>query len=189
MKKLSLYNDDKLIELLKSDDVKSSEAAFQEIYQRYSPMINAYLYKILNDEQLTEDFFQDTFIKFYINIKKDTFKTNIAGYLIKIARNLCLNYKRDKKSKVSIEDLNISIEKNQNYENQELLELINYALDLLDFDYKEAFILREYDGFSYQEIANITGTTLTNAKSRVFRAKKRIKEILQPYVQEFLKLE
>ncbi len=189
MGKLSLYSDDELIKILRSDDVKKSEVAFQEIYQRYSPMLNAYLFKILKDEKLAEDFFQDTFIKFYKNVKKDAINTNIPGYLIKIARNLSLNYKRDKKSQVSIDDLNIGIEKNQNYENQELLELINYALDFLDFEYKEAFILREYDGLPYQEIAKITDTTVTNAKSRVFRAKKKIKEILHPYVQEFLKLE
>jgi RNA polymerase sigma-70 factor (ECF subfamily) len=59
-------------------------------------------------------------------------------------------------------------------------------MELLEFEYKEAFILREYDGLPYNEIAEITGTTITNAKSRVFRAKQKIKEILQPYLQEFL---
>lgn len=185
MKKYSVYSDEQLVDLLEKDK-SISEPAFQEIYNRYSSMIHAYLTKVLNDIELTEDFFQETFIRFFQNVRSSGQKTNVPGFLITISRNLCLNHKRNKKSEVSIEDIEIRVEKNQDYENKELLELITYAMELLDFEYKEAFILREYDGLPYNEIAEITGTTITNAKSRVFRAKQKIKEILQPYLQEFL---
>ncbi|MFH1051161.1 MAG: RNA polymerase sigma factor [bacterium] len=185
MKKMTGYTDEELIALL-DDNQNLSERAFQELYNRYSSMVHAYCMRVLNDQELAEDFFQDTFIRFFQHVKASHEATNVPGFLITIARNLLLNYKRDKRTMVSLNGFDVRTEKNQNYENRELLELITYAMDLLDFEYREAFVLREYDGLPYTEIAEITGTTLTNAKSRVFRAKQKIKEVLQPYLQEFI---
>ena len=185
MKKMTAYSDEELIALL-DDDKGIAERAFQELYNRYSSMVHAYCMRVLNDQELAEDFFQDTFIKFFQHVKSNHEATNVPGFLITIARNLLLNYKRDKRTMVSLDGFEVRAEKNQNYENKELLELITYAMELLDFEYREAFVLREYDGLPYTEIAEITGTTLTNAKSRVFRAKQKIKEVLQPYLQEFI---
>ncbi|MBI3258157.1 MAG: RNA polymerase sigma factor [Ignavibacteriae bacterium] len=74
--------------------------------------------------------------------------------------------------------------RSQSYEQKELLDLIARSLELLSFEYREIFILREYDGLSYEEIAEVTGTTVTNAKTRAFRAKQKVKEILQPYLKD-----
>ncbi|HRK59713.1 MAG TPA: sigma factor-like helix-turn-helix DNA-binding protein, partial [Candidatus Kapabacteria bacterium] len=71
------------------------------------------------------------------------------------------------------------------YEQQELLNLLTRSLELLDEDHREAFVLREYSGMSHGEIAELTGTSIANAKSRVFRAKQKIKSILLPYLKEF----
>lgn len=185
MNNLTGYTDEELVALLNEDKSKA-EKAFQELYNRYSSMVHAYCMRVLNDQELAEDFFQETFIKFFQHVKSNHQSSNVPGFLITIARNLLLNYKRDKRTLVSLDGIDVRTEKNQNYENRELLELITYAMDLLDFEYREAFVLREYDGLPYNEIAEITGTTLTNAKSRVFRAKQKIKEILQPYLQEFI---
>jgi RNA polymerase sigma factor (sigma-70 family) len=68
-----------------------------------------------------------------------------------------------------------------NYEANELVEIIGIALDCLDDDYKEAFVLRYYSEMSYEEIAELTETTATNAASRVFRAKEKLKHLLAPY--------
>ena len=72
----------------------------------------------------------------------------------------------------------------QNYEQKELLDLITHSLELVDDDFREAFVLREYSGLSYKEIAEVTNITLANAKSRVFRAKQQIKTILKPYLKD-----
>ncbi len=179
----STYSDDKLIFILRSNN-EESEAAFTEIYNRYSSKVHAYCLRVLNNLEEAEDIFQEVFIRFYQRVRADYPATNVPGFLIKIARNLCLNYKRDKMNTVSIEDNDVFVDSGKNYENSELLELITTALELIDFEYKEAFILREYDSLSYNEIAEICGITVTNAKSRVFRAKLKIKEILNPYLKD-----
>lgn len=182
-KNLTTYSDNELVGLIQSES-DQTEQAFKELYDRYSSKIHAYCFRILNNSEQAEDIFQETFIKFFKKIN-DTFEAkNVQGYLITIARNLCLNSKRDKMATVPIDNLEFMFHTSQNYENKELLSLITTSLDLLDFDYKEAFILREYDGLSYKEIAQICSTTVNNAKSRVFRAKQKIKKILNPYLKD-----
>jgi RNA polymerase sigma-70 factor (ECF subfamily) len=161
-----------------------AEGAFNEIYRRYSGQLHAYCLRILGNRELAEDIFQDTFIRFFKNVRSSSIDTNIPGFLIKIARNLCLNYKRDKRPTVEFDNFSVFSEANQNYEDTELLKLITMALDLLDNDYREAFILREYDELPYNEIAAICGISVANAKSRAYRAKMKIKEILAPYLAD-----
>lgn len=184
----SSYTEEQLVELL-AGSKRDSEAAFKELYQRFSSKVHAYCVKIIGDEDAAEDIYQDTFIRFYKNIRNDTEKTrNVSAYIFTIARNLCLNYNRDKKNTVPIENLEYLIQERQDYENKELLDLITRSLELLEEEYREAFVLKEYSGLNYKEIAKVLNTTVVNARSRVFRAKKKIKEILQPYLNDIEKL-
>ena len=175
------HSDKELVELFGGAE---AEAAFTEIYRRYSSNIHAYCLRILNDELAAEDIFQETFIRFYQNIKIDNQTTNVPGFLITIARNLCLNYKRDRRQMVSIEDIDFQVKPNEVYEKEELLDLITRALDLLELQQRELFVLREYYGMPYKDISDLTGISVASAKSKVFRAKHKIKNILAPYLKD-----
>jgi len=181
----SKYSDLELVLLLKKEQ-PVSEKAFTELYQRYASSVHAYCYRVLSDKDAAEDIFQDTFIKFYEKIDINNKNLNVPGFLITIARNLCLNYKRDKMQTVPIEDMDF-MAMDRSYDRTELLELITRAIELLDFEFREAFVLREYDGLSYEEIANVTQTSLGNAKSRVSRAKSKVREILTPFLKDLAK--
>lgn len=186
-KNTAKYSDNELCKMLRKEH-NQSEAAFTELYHRYSQMVHSYCTKVLNNQMLAEDIFQETFIKFFQSINPEHDNPNIPGFLLKIARNLCLNDKRDTKVvTVTIEDDNYIGGAEINYEKKELLELITRSLDLLEFDYREAFVLKEYDGLTYEEIADICNITLNNAKSRVHRAKIKIREILAPYLNDLYK--
>lgn len=166
-------------------DRRLSEAAFKELYARLSPRIFAYCKKVLNDTDLAQDVFQDTFIRFYKSAQQERDMTNVAAYLLRIARNLCLNAKRDYGSNrfVELEDYHGSHAASDG-DQQELLTLINKALEQLSFEYRDVFVLREYDGLSYAEIGEIVGCSEATAKIRSFRAKQKIREMLAPYLQD-----
>ena len=186
-RKYSTYTDEELVKMFGKGN-RIAEQAFTELYHRYSSIVHAYCLRVLGNEEQAEDIFQETFIKFYKKTNPDAPVINIPGFLITIARNLCLNHKRDHKPLSSLEGIDIPISSAAaSIEQKELLELINMSLDLLDFDFRECFVLREYDGLSYKEIADICNTSVNNAKSRVFRAKKKIKEILAPYLEDLCK--
>ncbi|MDQ1266274.1 MAG: hypothetical protein QG635_1426, partial [Bacteroidota bacterium] len=166
-------------------DKAEANRAFKEIYGRYAPRIHAYCLRVLSDRQSAEDIFQETFVKFYQKAKEDHSGGSIAGFLITIARNLCLNYKRDNIQMASIEDFPFLAD-DYNPDSRETQRLITMAIELLEMEYKEPLVLRLYDGLSYDEIARICEITTENARKRVFRAKQKIKTILEPYFKDSL---
>ena len=176
-------SDNELARLLKGSH-SEAQSAFKVLYDRHSPSIHAYCLKIVGDEDQAEDVFQETFIKFYQNIDPFMDNLNVFGFMIKIARNICLNFKRDRKQTVPIEEIDYLFKDTQNYEQKELLDLINRSLDLLDEEYREAFVLREYSGLDYNQIAKVANISVSNAKSRVFRARQKVKTILKPYLKD-----
>ncbi len=179
----SIYSDRELFLYLKGSK-EESEAAFTELYNRYASRIHAYCYRVVGNTEQAEDIFQETFLRFYRSAQNERNMTNVPGYLLTIARNLCLNHKRDRRQTVSIDTLQFSAEEEHAQDKTELLELITMALELLEFEYREAFVLREYNGLSYAQIAEVVKTTVPTIKTRVFRAKQKIKAILTPYLKD-----
>ena len=165
----------------------SSEKAFAELYARYSPRIFAYCRRILGDYDRAQDAFQETFVKFFNSAQQEREMTNVPAYLLRIARNLCLNMQRSDKGQISLEEYHLPSSYDMSHDKKELLLLITQALETLPLDYKEAFILREYEGLSYQEIADMTESSLSTVKIRIYRAKQKIRDILAPYIADISK--
>jgi len=182
----SKYSDSELTALL-IEKKSIAEPAFAELYSRYSRKIYAYCLKVLGNKEDASDVFQDTFVRFYNSAKQRNIDGNIAGYIITIARNLCLNYKRDRKELDTFEDY-MSPSRNETQDqmdSSEQMELIQSALNKLPIEYRDAFILRQYQGYSYQEISDITGDTSATVKNRVWRAKEKIKALLAPFLKDY----
>lgn len=185
LKKLSKYSDKELFKALKSKK-SESEAAFSEVYARYSQRIFAYCLRVIGSEDDAKDIFQETFISFYNSIEKHDYIDNIYGFLIRTARHLCLNYKRDKKVMLDFNNFNICT-KDEDFEKKDLMQIVSSALELIDFDSREAFVLRQYQGLSYKEIAEITKEPISTVKNRAWRAKEKIKDILSPILEDLSK--
>ncbi|MCX7907912.1 MAG: RNA polymerase sigma factor [Ignavibacteria bacterium] len=183
---LEKLSDNELFKMLSNGD-KEGEYAFLEIYRRYSNRIYAYCKRFLGDREDAMDVFQDTFIKFYQTSKDEREMTNLPAFLLRIARNLCLNALRQRRQSTEIEDYMHFINTEKDNEETELLNLIKTALSKLPEEYREIFILREYQGMSYNEIANHLNISLPLVKVRLFRAKEKLREILAPYITEFSK--
>jgi len=178
------YDDVELFYLMKSGS-GSSEQAFKVLYNRYSARIFSYCRKFLGNKEEARDVFQEAFVRFYQSAQEEREMTNVPAFLLKIARNLCVNIKRKDTSTLTFEDyMSSSYEKS---DNDELLNLIRMAMELLPIEYKELFILREYEGLTYNEIVNVTGLPLATVKIRLFRARQKIREILAPYLADLSK--
>ncbi len=183
-KSIDKYNDIELYYMLSSDK-KMAEKAFAELYNRHSSRIYAYCRRFLGNKEDAQDVFQETFMRFLDSTKHERVMTNVPAFMLKIARNLCVNIKRKDKNPVSFEEYMVHEESSDN--NNELLKLVKMALDILPDEYKDIFVLREYDGLSYQDISDITELPLSTVKIRIYRAKQKIREILEPYLKELEK--
>jgi len=183
VKRAEEYSDAELYEILTSKDKRASDIAFAEIYARHSARLYAYCRKFLGNNQDAEDVFQETFIRFHNNVDKQRAMTNIPAYLLVIARNLCLNHKRNEVKMASFEDY-MYPDVDDEASLQEVKDLLQMALTKLNDDYREIFILREYDGLDYTEISQILNEPVVNIKVKVHRAKQKIRQILAPYFSE-----
>jgi len=163
---------------------KKSRLAFDELYNRYSSKIFAYCLKVMGSEDPALDVFQETFVRFYASAKKEKEMTNVNGYLIKIARNLCLNEKSKRyNDSLSLEDLQLPVY-NNNYDDKQLVDLLKTAIDDLPLEYKEALVMKEFMDMSYKDIAESLDTTLPVVRIRIYRAKNKLRQLLSPYMVE-----
>jgi len=186
-KKIEQMEDEELFALL-CQEKDTAEKAFSELYARYSPRVFAYCRRFLSNKEEAQDVFQEAFVRFYQSASENRVMTNVPGFLLRITRNLCVNEIRRNRNNVTFEEYMVT-EDNDISDKDELLSLIKRALDLLSPEYREAFILREYEGLSYAEIAEMIGESLSNVKIRIYRAKQKIREILAPYLADISKYE
>lgn len=185
-RELKFLNDEELYNLV-ADNTRDSEIAFTVLYDRYSKSVWQYCYSYLGESEhgVAKDILQETFIRFYKEIKKNKPIDNLLGILLADARNLC-----DKHISTKLDSIPYTEEEYPDYsreDNTELLALIKYAVSKLPPLYREALILREYQGLSYLEIQDLTGESMSNVKVRIHRAKAKVREVLQHYIEEMQK--
>lgn len=184
-RKYEQLEDSELFHLLK-EEKSIAEKAFSELYSRYATGIYAFCRRFLGNIEEAQDIFQETFMKFHQRAKQLDKTTNVRGFLYVIARNLCINHTRTHKYSVVYEDyMNVKFENRM--ESDEILNLIKSSIELLPDDLKEAFILKEYNGMSYKDIAEITNSNYNTVRIRLFRAKKKLRSILAPYFADYNK--
>jgi RNA polymerase sigma-70 factor (ECF subfamily) len=99
------------------------------------------------------------------------------NYLRRASRTVPINEEAPSPDTVSYAEEPLSrLEKN------ERIRLVNRFLGLLKPSYREVLILREYQNLSYQEIAAVTRSSISAVKSRLFKARKRMAHLLQPFL-------
>ncbi len=181
-------SDEELFRVLGSEGERSRRA-FELLYNRHSSRVYTYCRRMLNNSALAEDIFQEAFVKLHSAARSHRgTMTNTGAYLLRTARNLCLNEKQKKyNSTLSLEDFDLPAGNTPSYESAELAHLLETALAALPDDYREALVLKEHLGLSYNEIAEVLGTTMPIVRTRIYRAKGKLKDILAPYLEDLQK--
>ena len=179
---LDTYTDTELARLL-HDAEHVTRDVFSELYDRHEQRIYAYALRVTGSRDDASDILQDTFIKFY-NALQHTIVENVGAYLVMTARNLCLNHKRSKRFYEPLSEELVGESLAQKFEQTELMGLIGKALQALELEQREAFVLRFYHGMEYEEMADVAGESVNAMRNRVWRAKEKLKQILAPFIHE-----
>jgi RNA polymerase sigma-70 factor, ECF subfamily len=154
--------------------------AFTKIYLRYRERVYAYALRVLSNPEDAEDLFQEVFFRVYARAKSFQEERSLGGWIFTIAHNLCMNKIRDRKPQDSLEDITLYVEPAPSL-GEDWQALIAHAMSLLPLEQREVIILREYEGLSYSEITDILHTSIPAVKSRLYRAKGKLRELLAPY--------
>ncbi len=155
-----------------------NEEAFGELYAKYKHSIYLFCMRMIGDTMTAEDIFQDVFIRCYENIRSGTEITFIKSYLFTSARNRCLNVIRSQKKLFELEDAE-DIVRHEQFEEYDVAENIQGALESIPPLNREAFLLCEYEGYTYQEAAQLTDVPVSTVRKRIFRARQRLRKLLE----------
>jgi len=168
-----------VVEAFKDGD----RAAFRQLYDHFERPIYRFCRHLTGDDAMAGDAFQETFIRMYQH-HRDLRTSNIQSWLFAIARRTCLNMirMRRRQNEVFDEDLHGGAISQEG--DVFLREHLEKAMSHLPITLREALILRDVEGHSYQEIAEICGIELSLAKVRVFRARQHMRRLLTPVVME-----
>lgn len=156
--------------------------SFEELYQMYAKDIYMFSFWLSGDKDLAKDITSDTFVKALINFGKINTGT-VKGLLLTIARNTFFDYKRKGKRQIGLDELTESSlpGPEKNAENKNQLELIYKLLQSFSETDRTAFLLRIENKMDYEEIARILEISISSAKVKVFRVRKKI---LDCYIRE-----
>ncbi|MGB2928870.1 MAG: sigma-70 family RNA polymerase sigma factor [Desulfobacterales bacterium] len=178
-------------------------AAFDHLVLKHKDKLFNMVYWLLGDYQEANDCAQEIFIKVFKAIKKFRFESAFSTWLYRIAINTCKNKLKSsmyrwKKRTVSLENPESSEQGNRSYEIQngspspenklekkEKIMLIQKAVNALPQEQNRVIVLRDIQGLSYQEIADITGLNLGTVKSRLARARMALRKNLAPSGRAF----
>ncbi len=162
-------DDDRLMAQFAAGDAK----AFNELYARYEVPVYALCLRLLGDPDAAADAFQDSFIRL-VDTRHDYHGQNrFRSWFFTVARNLCFDRLRhDRRWGRSLEfhadgpaDPRPSVA-----HTVEFRDLVARILGALPRDQREVLLLHRYHGFSYAEIAEMTGSTETAIKQKAYRA-------------------
>jgi RNA polymerase sigma-70 factor (ECF subfamily) len=162
--------------------------AFEELVNRYKDRLVNVLFRMLNERNEAEDLVQETFLRVYKHRQDYDFTYCLSTWIYTIALNLAKNeLRRKKKFKFfSIFDMQAKGMELQDTKPgpQSLKIILDKAIAILPVKYKTAFVLRDVEQLSYEEVAQILEVPLGTVKSRVNRARGILKDELRPKLEE-----
>jgi RNA polymerase sigma-70 factor (ECF subfamily) len=183
-------NDEELfIEKAQKGDV----AAYNRLVIDYQSLVYNVVYRIMGEPQGAEDMTQEAFISAYKALNR--FRGgNFKAWLLRIATNACYDElrRRKRRPQSSLDELT---EDNESFsflrspgegpeaqaQQLEMMRAIEQCLEALPDDQRITAVLRDIEGYDYNEIAGITASSLGTVKSRLSRARRKLRDCLQGF--------
>lgn len=173
---------------------KGDKRAFELLVIKYQRKLGRLLSRMVRDAAEVEDITQETFIKAYRALPGFRGESAFYTWLYRIGVNTAKNYLVGRKRQASYSD--VQAEDAENYEEGDMLrdvatpdaelqtkqiaQAVNSAVDALPDELRVAITLREIEGMSYEEIAQMMDCPIGTVRSRIFRAREAIAERIRP---------
>ena len=174
------------------------ERAFSELVERYQTRLLNFIYRTIGDRDRAEDLVQEVFIRVYRHLHRFDRSKKFSTWAYTIASNLAKNELRNRSRNPLVlfqtmqgssedEDRPLEFEDTTSrpddmYRKRHLRELVEDTVAKLPEHHRQVFVLRELEGKSYEEIAEITDCNLGTVKSRLNRARTAFAAIIEPQI-------
>ncbi len=166
---------------------RGDKAAFSRLVEAYQRPVYNLTFRMLGDAHEAEDAAQETFLRAYARLRQYDSEHKFSTWLFSIANHYCIDRLRRRRATL------VSIDDNPVLENLEGDELrpepaavvqeqrveVQRLLFQLEPEYRQPLILRYWEEYSYEEIADALGLTVAAVKSRLFRARKQLADLYE----------
>ena len=175
-------SDEELLTLLHSKE--RMEEAFSFLVDRYSPQLYSVVIRIVFNHDDTDDILQNVFVKVWKNIGKFRGDSKLSTWMYSIATNEALSFLRKEKKDLKVPlstgdyDLSETLESDPYFDGDELMKDFMLAIDKLPDKQKVTFELRYFEEKPYNEISEITGTSVGALKANYHHAVKKLEKFL-----------
>lgn len=175
-----------VIEQILAGDIK----AFEKLVEKYQKKVYFLALRMTKNHDVADELAQESFVKAYMSLSGFQKGKNFYTWLHRITVNLVLNYLKHASFTVSLdspdgrtylENIPSSPDQLSNLVNQEQMKVFQRALDELPAVQKVVFILKTYEGFSYEKIAEVMDCSAGTVMSRLFRARNKLRKALKDY--------
>ena len=151
----------------------------EEVWDRFQARLRQFIRKRIPDTQAAEDVLQEVFIKIHTSMETLRDNTKLQSWIYQVTRNAIVDYYRNRKPTTRvIEQTAISEDASDEKSQTEISECIQALIDELPKKYKEAIYLTQYKGLTQKKMGERLGLSPSGAKSRVQRAREKLKELL-----------
>jgi RNA polymerase sigma-70 factor (ECF subfamily) len=169
---------------------RGESEAFDEIMNKYQKQVYNIAYGFIGNYEDAYDISQEVFIKVYRSLDKLRNGSAFVLWLRRITVNTCTDYVRQQVSEETLDDVsylnNYYSSDNRSsdklMETGELQKIISRAVNRLPKRQQKVFMLRHYDGLPLKDIAKTLNCSLGTVKAHLFRATRRLRDLLLPYV-------
>lgn len=176
------------------------ERAFSELVERYQTRLLNFIYRTIGDRDRAEDLVQEVFIRVYRHLHRFDRSKKFSTWAYTIASNLAKNELRNRSRNPLVlfqtlrgtqsgdeEERPLQFEDSTSrpddmFRKRHLRELVEESVAKLPEHHRQVFVLRELEGKSYEEIAEITACNLGTVKSRLNRARTAFAAIIEPHI-------
>ena len=175
---MSKYNEEETLRRLQ--DPKTQTRAFEEIVNHYSQPLYWQIRRLVVEHEDADDVLQNTFIKAWTNITSFRGESKLSTWLYKIAYNESLTFLNHKREQLSLDDLNSmvteTLESDPYFDGDETQLMLQEAINSLPDKQKAVFNMKYFEEMKYEEMSQITGTSVGALKASFHLAVKKIED-------------
>jgi RNA polymerase sigma-70 factor, ECF subfamily len=154
--------------------------AFAELVTQFEPRVRAVLWRLLDDQRDLEEATQDTFVQAWRSLGRFRAQARLSTWLYRIAVNEGLQRRRRKRLPETELEERAAVTADSP-ESADLSRFLAGRIRRLPADQRAALVLRDLEGLSNREVADVLGISLAAAKSRIHRARMQIREELEEW--------
>lgn len=156
-------------------------AAFEALYGSYRKRLGSFLFRIVKDPAVNEETFNDVMLAVWRKCGDFNGQSKVSTWIFAIAYRQCLKALKKQKPTVDLEEVELVAD--DRFQHVEKQQLVARAMESLSAEHRLVIELAYYHGSKYQEIAEIAGSSEATIKTRMFYARKKLKESIDRLAQ------